>query len=204
MTSRGAVREDVVVPPGEPWSRVVSQGEILRIVDLQGQQAVDFICFNAHDTKETYDNTVTVRLASRPFLRKGDVLYSNLANPMFTIIEDIIGNHDTMCGCCSAEINYLRYKVKDTPSCRANFLRELAKHGLDSRSLVPNINFFMNIPIDANGEFQIKAPLSRPGDHVDLAAEMDCLAVISNCPQTLNPANNFNPTPVRMVTFAPA
>jgi urea carboxylase-associated protein 1 len=204
MTSRGAVREDVIVPPGEPWSRRVSRGEILRIVDLQGQQAVDFICFNAHDMKETYDNTVTVRLASRPFLRKGDVLYSNLANPMFTIIEDTIGNHDTMCGCCSAEINYLRYKVKDTPSCRANFLRELARHGLDSRSLVPNINFFMHIPIDANGEFQIKAPLSRPGDHVDLAAEMDCLAVISNCPQILNPANNFNPTPVRMVTFAPA
>jgi len=119
-------------------------------------------------------------------------------------VEDTIGNHDTICGCCSAEINYLRYKVKDTPSCRANFLRELAKYGLDSRSLVPNINLFMNIPIDANGELQIRAPLSRPGDHVDLAADMECLAMISNCPQILNPANNFNPTPVRMVTFAAA
>ena len=204
MIARGAIRADVVVAPGEPWSSVLRKGEILRIIDMEGQQAVDFICFNAHDTKETYDNTVTVRLAARPFLRKGDVLYSNLANPMFTMVEDTIGNHDTMCGCCSAEINYLRYKVKDTPSCRANFLRELAKYGLDSRSLVPNINLFMNIPIDANGELQIKAPLSRPGDHVDLAAEMDCLAMISNCPQILNPANNFNPTPVRMVTFAAA
>jgi uncharacterized protein len=204
MIARGAIRADVVVAPGEPWSSVLCKGEILRIIDMEGQQAVDFICFNAHDTKETYDNTVTVRLAARPFLRKGDVLYSNLANPMFTMVEDTIGNHDTMCGCCSAEINYLRYKVKDTPSCRANFLRELAKYGLDSRSLVPNINLFMNIPIDANGELQIKAPLSRPGDHVDLAAEMDCLAMISNCPQILNPANNFNPTPVRMVTFAAA
>jgi urea carboxylase-associated protein 1 len=204
MIARGAIRADVVVAPGEPWSSVLRKGEILRIIDMEGQQAVDFICFNAHDTKETYDNTVTVRLAARPFLRKGDVLYSNLANPMFTMVEDTIGNHDTICGCCSAEINYLRYKVKDTPSCRANFLRELAKYGLDSRSLVPNINLFMNIPIDANGELQIRAPLSRPGDHVDLAAEMDCLAVISNCPQILNPANNFNPTPVRMVTFAAA
>ena len=204
MIARGAKRADVVVAPGEPWSSVLRKGEILRIIDMEGQQAVDFICFNAHDTKETYDNTVTVRLAARPFLRKGDVLYSNLANPMFTMVEDTIGNHDTICGCCSAEINYLRYKVKDTPSCRANFLRELAKYGLDSRSLVPNINLFMNIPIDANGELQIRAPLSRPGDHVDLAAEMDCLAMISNCPQILNPANNFNPTPVRMVTFAAA
>jgi uncharacterized protein len=204
MIARGAIRADVVVAPGEPWSSVLRKGEILRIIDMEGQQAVDFICFNALDTKETYDNTVTVRLAARPFLRKGDVLYSNLANPMFTMVEDTIGNHDTICGCCSAEINYLRYKVKDTPSCRANFLRELAKYGLDSRSLVPNINLFMNIPIDANGELQIRAPLSRPGDHVDLAAEMDCLAMISNCPQILNPANNFNPTPVRMVTFAAA
>jgi len=204
MIARGAIRADDVVAPGEPWSSVLRKGEILRIIDMEGQQAVDFICFNALDTKETYDNTVTVRLAARPFLRKGDVLYSNLANPMFTMVEDTIGNHDTICGCCSAEINYLRYKVKDTPSCRANFLRELAKYGLDSRSLVPNINLFMNIPIDANGELRIRAPLSRPGDHVDLAAEMDCLAMISNCPQILNPANNFNPTPVRMVTFAAA
>jgi uncharacterized protein len=204
MIVRGAIRTDVVVAPGEPWSSVLRKGEILRIIDMEGQQAVDFICFNALDTQETYDNTVTVRLAGRPFLRKGDVLYSNLANPMFTMVEDTIGNHDTICGCCSAEINYLRYKVKDTPSCRANFLRELAKYGLDSRSLVPNINLFMNIPIDANGELQIRAPLSRPGDHVDLAAEMECLAMISNCPQILNPANNFNPTPVRMVTFAAA
>jgi uncharacterized protein len=204
MIVRGAIRADVVVAPGEPWSSVLRKGEILRIIDMEGQQAVDFICFNALDTQETYDNTVSVRLAGRPFLRKGDVLYSNLANPMFTMVEDTIGNHDTICGCCSAEINYLRYKVKDTPSCRANFLRELAKYGLDSRSLVPNINLFMNIPIDANGELQIRAPLSRPGDHVDLAADMECLAMISNCPQILNPANNFNPTPVRMVTFAAA
>jgi urea carboxylase-associated protein 1 len=191
-----------VVAPGEPWSDIIRKGEILRIIDMEGQQAVDFICFNANDFNETYDTTVTVRLVSRPFLRKDDVLYSNLANPMFTMIEDTIGNHDTICGCCSAEINFLRYKVKSTPSCRANFLRELSRHGLDSRSLVPNINFFMNIPFSANGEFQFKPPLSRPGDHVDLAAEMDCLAVISNCPQILNPANNYNPTPVRIVTFA--
>ena len=202
MIKDRTIRGDVVVAPGEPWSDIIRKGEILRIIDMEGQQAVDFICFNANDFNETYDTTVTVRLVSRPFLRKDDVLYSNLANPMFTMIEDTIGNHDTICGCCSAEINFLRYKVKNTPSCRANFLRELSRHGLDSRSLVPNVNFFMNIPFSANGEFQFKAPLSRPGDHVDLAAEMDCLAVISNCPQILNPANNYNPTSVRIVTFA--
>jgi urea carboxylase-associated protein 1 len=200
--SHGVVIEDLIVPARGSWSGLVRNGETLRIVDTEGQQAVDFICFNAADKMEAYDVTVTVRLASRPFLRQGDVLYSNLSRPMFTIVEDTVGNHDTICGCCSAEINYLRYGVKNTPSCRTNFLHELEKNGLDSRSLVPNINFFMNIPFNAKREFEFKPPLSRPGDYVNLKAHMDILAVISNCPQILNPANNFNPTPIRLVRFA--
>ena len=193
------ILKDVIVPARGSWSGIVRKDEILRIVDLEGQQAADFICFSADDKSESYDSTVTVRLSSRPFLQKGDVLYSCLSRPMFTIVEDTIGNHDTICGCCSAEINELRYGVKGTPSCRANFLRELERHGLDCKSLVPNINFFMNIPFNAKGEFSFAPPRSKPGDHVDLTAQMDVLAVISNCPQVLNPANNFNPTPIRVV-----
>lgn len=200
--ARYAVLEDLIIPARGSWSGVVKEGETLRIVDAEGQQAVDFICFNAADPIEAYDVTVTVRLASRPFLGRGDVLYSNLARPLFTLAEDTVGHHDTICGCCSAEINFLRYGVRDTPSCRANFLRELSRHGLDSRSLVPNINFFMNIPFNDKGEFTFRPPRSRPGDHVDLVARMDALAVISNCPQVLNPANNYNPTPIRIVRFA--
>ena len=204
MISRGEIRADVVVSPGEPWSGVVRKGETLRIVDVEGQQAVNFICFNAQDTKETYDNTVTVRLAARPFLRKGDVLLSNLAKAMFTMVEDTIGNHDTICGCCSAEINFLRYKVKDTPSCRANFLRELARHGLDFPQSRSQHQFLHEYSVWRQRRIRDQAPLSRPGDYVDLTAAMDCLAVISNCPQILNAANNFKPTPVRLTTFAAA
>ncbi len=189
---------DVTVPARAPWSGVVRKGETLRLVDLEGQQAVDFICFNADDKTETYDSTVTARLATRPYVQKGDIIYSNLARPMFKVEEDLVGYHDTICGCCSAEINKLRYGVDNTPSCRANFLHELAKHGLDSRSLVPNINFFMYIPFNADGTFTFKPPLSKPGDYVELVAQMDVLVVISNCPQILNPANNFNPTPIQV------
>ena len=114
------------------------------------------------------------------------------------IEEDTVGNHDTICGCCSAEINKLRYGVENTPSCRANFLHELTRNGLDARGLVPNINFFMYIPFNDRGVFSFQPPLSKAGDYVDLLAQMDILAVISNCPQVLNPANNFNPTPIQV------
>ena len=197
-----SVIADLIVPPGESWSGVVRNGETFRIVDAEGQQAVDFICFNATDSAESYDSTVTIRICSRPFLNKGDVLYSNKARPMFTIVDDNVGHHDTVCGCCSAEINFLRYGVKDTPSCRTNFLRELNRNGLDSTHLVPNINFFMNIVFDAQGNISFQPPYSEAGDYVDLKAQMDALVVISNCPQVLNPANNFNPTPVRLMRFA--
>lgn len=193
---------DVIVPARGSWSGTVRKGEVLRIVDLEGQQAVDFICFNARNTSEAYDSTVTVRLASRAYLQKGDVLYSSLSRPLFTIHDDTVGHHDTICGCCSAEINELRYGVKNTPSCRANFLHELGKHGLDARSVVPNINFFMYIPFNDRGGFSFQPPLSKAGDHVDLLAHMDILAVISNCSQVLNPANNFNPTPIRIMVSA--
>jgi uncharacterized protein len=192
------IREDVTVPPGQPWSGVIARDEVLRIVDIEGRQAVDFICFNASDTTETYDNTVTARIAKSIFVTKGVVLYSNVCNPLFTVEEDTVGRHDTLCGCCSREINFLRYGVRDTPSCRDNFLRELARHGLDSRSLVTNINFFMNIPINVEGDIEFKLGTSGPGDHVDLRAEMDSLVVISNCPQMLNPANGYRLTAIKL------
>lgn len=202
MTAKTATIEDVVVPARGSWSGIVRNGETFRIIDAEGQQAVDFICFNAADPSEAYDSTVTIRLCSRPFLNLRDVLYSNLARPIFTIIDDKVGHHDTVCGCCSAEINYLRYGVRDTPSCRANFVRELERNGLDSTRFIPNINFFMNIEIDAQGGFTFKPPRSKAGDYVDLKAHMDVLVLISNCPQVLNPANNFNPTPIRLMRYA--
>lgn len=194
--------EDIIVPARGSWSGIVRNGETFRIVDAEGQQAVDFICFNAADPSESYDSTVTIRVCLHPFVNKGDVLYSNRSRPMFTVVEDKVGHHDTVCGCCSAEINFLRYGVKGTPSCRANFLRELKRNRLDSTYLVPNINFFMNIVFDAQGRIEFKPPHSKAGDYVDLKAHMDTLVVISNCPQDLNPANNYNPTPIRLIRFA--
>jgi urea carboxylase-associated protein 1 len=195
----GTVVEDRVVGAGEPWARVIRKGQLLRIVDLHGTQAVDFLCYNASDPAERYNAADTMKYAKTIFLTTGHGIYSDMGRRLFTIVEDTCGRHDTIGGCCSAESNELRYGVQNTPSCRENFLRGLEPFGLGKKDIVANINWFMNVPVDADGAMAIVDGLSKAGDHVDLRAEMDVLAVISNCPQTRNPCNGWNPTPIRVV-----
>jgi uncharacterized protein len=195
----GSVMEDRIIEAGQPWARVVRTGQVLRIVDLHGTQAVDFLCYNASDPTERYNAADTMKYAKTIFLTRGHGIYSDMGRRLFTIEEDTCGRHDTIAGCCSAESNEFRYGVKNTPSCRQNFLRALEPFGLGKKDIVANINWFMNVPVGADGTMGIVDGLSRAGDHVDLRAEMDVLAVISNCPQTRNPCNGFNPTPIRVV-----
>jgi len=195
--------EDTTIPAGEPWARVLQPGELLRIVDLQGKQAVDFLCYNAKDSAERYNAADTMKYAKTIFLTTGHGLYSDMGRRLFTIVADTCGRHDTIGGCCSAESNEFRYGVKDTPSCRANFLRALAPFGLGKKDVVANVNFFMNVPVEPDGTMGIVDGRSKAGDYVELRAEMEVLAVISNCPQTHNPCNGFNPTPIRVVLSAP-
>jgi hypothetical protein len=84
-------------------------------------------------------------------------------------------------------------------ACRENFILELGRHGMTKRDIVANINFFMNVPISANGAMTVDDGISASGDHVEMVAEMDVLCVISNCPQINNPCNGFDPTPIRVV-----
>jgi urea carboxylase-associated protein 1 len=187
-----------IVPAGAPWSGIVRQGQILRITDTEGQQAVDFLCYNAADPQERYHAPNTLKAAGTIFLTAGHTLYSDIARPIFTIVEDQFGGHDTIGGCCSAPSNEMLYGVKNCPGCRENFLTALARHGLGRRDIVPNINWFMRVPVTEEGGAAIASGVSPPGCQVALRAEMDALAVISNCPQVNNPCNGFKPTPIKV------
>jgi urea carboxylase-associated protein 1 len=189
---------NTIVPAGAPWSAIVSRGEVLRITDLEGQQAVDFLCYNAADPRERYHAPNTIKAAGSIFLTAGHRLYSDVARPIFTIVEDRFGGHDTIGGCCSAPSNELLYGVKNCPGCRENFLTALAQHGLGRSDIVPNVNWFMRVPVTLEGAAAIASGVSPPGCQVALRADMDALAVISNCPQINNPCNGFKPTPVRV------
>jgi urea carboxylase-associated protein 1 len=192
------VIEDTVIAAGGHWGGVVQKGQTLRIVDLEGQQAVDFLCYNAADHGDRYNAPDTIKYAGSVYLTKPHALYSVRATKLFTIVEDTVGGHDTIAGCCSGPNNRFRYGQPGTGSCYENFTRALAPFGLGERDIVPNINFFMSVPVGPAGVLGIEPGRSKPGDHVDLRAETRVLAVISNCPQRLNPANNFNPTPIRL------
>jgi uncharacterized protein len=201
-TIPGSVIHDEIVPAGGSWSRVIDDGETLRIIDLEGRQAVDFLCYNAHDHDDRYAAADTMKInPTGIFLTTGTVLYSVGLRPLFTITQDSCGKHDTIGGCCSAELNSFRYGVAAQPSCRANFLAELARHGMTKKDMAANINFFMYVPVDPDGAMDMGPSISKPGDFVDLTAETDVLAVISNCPQINNPVNDYDPTPIRLIIW---
>jgi len=193
---------DEIVPAGRPWGRFIKRGEVLRIVDLHGQQAVDFLCYDAADPSDRYSTMNTIKLQGNIFVHKGTVLYSDSGNALFTVIEDTCGSHDTIAGCCSEANNFLRYGVRGTPSCYANFQEILGRFGLGRNEIVSNVNFFMYVPVEGDGKMAIVDGLSKPGSHVDLRAERDVLAVLSNCPQVHNPCNAYNPTPIRCIVHA--
>lgn len=192
---------DEIIPAGKPWSAVVKAGQYLNIIDIEGQQGVDFLCYNADNFEERYHAPNTLKAIQTLKLSTGHNLYSDIARPIFTITHDSSGGHDSIAGCCSAPSNEMLYGVKDVPGCRENFLSELSTHGLGRKDIVPNINFFCDVPVDANR----MAPdvfvegASSPGDYVSLKARMNALAVISNCPQLNNPCNSGRPTEIRVV-----
>ncbi len=120
-----------------------------------------------------------------------------------TVVEDTCGFHDTIGGCCSAEINLLRYGKTASRNCRDTFEEALKPFGLGRDDIVANVNWFMYVPVDGDGRMAIKEGPSKPGDYVDLLAERDVICVASNCAQLYNPCNGYRPTPVRIVTYVP-
>ena len=195
---------DHVVPARSPWSGVVLAGQHLTIVDLEGNQAVDCLLYNAHDTADRYSAPDTIAAQGGLFLTTGSVLRSCEGTALMTVVADDVGRHDTVGGACSKESNTLRYghHTKHQHACVENFLREGAKWGLTKRDLVSNINWYMNVPVEEDGTLGIVDGISAPGLTVTLHAEIDTLVLISNCPQVNNPCNGFDPTPVRLVVTA--
>jgi urea carboxylase-associated protein 1 len=200
----GPIVHDEIVPARAPWLHHVAAGQTLRIVDLEGNQAVDFLLYATADDAERYSAQDTVAAQGNLFLREGTVLRSNEGRAMMTIVGTAVDYHDTIGGACSCESNTLRYghHTKSEHACVENFLEANLLEGRGKRDIVSNINFFMNVPVEADGSLGIVDGISAPGLTVDLRAEMDVTVVVSNCPQINNPCNGFNPTPVRMIVTA--
>ncbi|MDE0002064.1 MAG: urea carboxylase-associated family protein [Rhodospirillaceae bacterium] len=203
-----ADRKDTV-PAGEYWVGTLSAGDTFRITDLEGNQAVDTLFFNADNPHERYSAFDTVREQGNLYLSTGTILLSDECNPMLRIVADTCGRHDTLGGACASESNTVRYALdrKSMHSCRDSWLLAVNTHeewGLSKRDIAHNINFFMNVPISPEGGLTFEDGISAPGKYVELVAEMEILVLISNCPQLNNPCSGFNPTPIELAVWRQA
>ena len=194
-----------IVEAGDPFVHEILKGQTVRIVDLEGNQAVDTLFFNAHDYADRYSAQDTIREQGNIYLTTGTRLISSEGNVLLTITADTCGRHDTLGGACAQESNMVRYALEKRymHACRQSFLRGIQhwKHGLEKRDITSNINFFMNVPVTPEGGLTFEDGVSEAGKYVELRAEMDVLMVISNCPQLNNPCNAYNPTPVQVLIW---
>ena len=196
-----------LVPSGEYWLREVAKGDVLRITDLHGNQAVDTLFFNARNPHERYSAMDTIREQRNLYLTTGTTLLSDEHNALLDIVADTCGRHDTLGGACAGESNTVRYALdkKSMHSCRDSWLLALNTHeewGLSKRDIAHNINFFMNVPVTPDGGLTFEDGISAPGKYVELEAKMDVLVLISNCPQLNNPCNGYNPTPIELAVWS--
>ena len=196
---------DFTLPAGEGWSHEIRRGQTFRIVDLEGNQAADTLFYNLHDPADRYSAQDTIREQGNIYLTTGTRLFSTRGNVLLNIIADTCGRHDTLGGACACESNMVRYAIekRSMHACRDSFWRALRLRGpqWEKRDITNNINFFMNVPVTPQGGLTFADGISAPGRYVEMRAEMDVLAVISNCPQLNNPCNGYNPTPVRLLIF---
>ena len=196
------------IPAGESWIHEIRKGQVFRIVDLCGNQAVDTFFYNADDYQDRYSAQDTIRAQGNLYLTAGTTLVSTEGNAMLTIVADTCGRHDTLGGACSNESNMVRYSIdkRGMHACRASFLKAVIAwdRGLSKRDVGHNINFFMNVPVTPQGGLTFEDGISEAGKYVEMRADSDVLALISNCPQLNNPCNAYNPTPVQVLIWEAA
>lgn len=195
-----------LIEAGDHYIGIVRAGQTLRLVDVEGNEAADTLFFNAHDTAERYSAMDTVREQGQIYLGTGSRLLSGEGNLMLTITADTCGRHDTLGGACASESNTVRYDLekRHMHSCRDNWMQAIANYpefGLTKRDITHNINFFMNVPVTAEGGLSFADGLSGPGKYVEMEVAMDVVVLISNCPQLNNPCSGFNPTPLEVVIW---
>jgi len=197
-----------IIPAGEYWIHLIKENDVLRIVDVEGNQAADTLLFNAADSADRYSAVDTIREQRNVYLRLGSRLLSTAGNVLAQIVADTVGRHDTLGGACASESNSVRYALQKRTmhACRDSYLLAVAEHdrlGLSKRDLSHNINFFMNVPVTPEGGLTFADGLSGPGQYVEMRAVMDIIVLISNCPQLNNPCNAYNPTPLEVLIWDP-
>jgi uncharacterized protein len=172
----------------------LQKGQLLRVIDLEGEQVADVVAFNHADRREWLSSGRTIDYANSIYLTKGHLLYSNRSRPMFTILEDDVGRHDFLLTPCSSDTFRILYDNREPhPSCFGNLSTHLAPFGIRPDDIPTTLNLFMNVEIGPEGTLSILPPRSRAGDSITLRAEMDLIVGLTACSAEMSNNYRFKP-----------
>jgi uncharacterized protein YcgI (DUF1989 family) len=195
---------DEVIPARTARAYTMTRGTVMRVIDSEGQQAADVVAYNLHELEEALSTEITTVALRTTSPSTGKILYSTEWRPMFTIVGDTVGTNYLPGAICSDEANVFRYGVRGTLNCRDNLAAALAPWGVTKRQVQGALGAFLNLTYWPDGRTDILEPISKPGDYVELRAEMDLLVGVSACPQVNNICNAWNPTPLGVVVYEPS
>ena len=179
----------------------LDRGQVLRVIDPEGEQVSDLVAFAQADKSEWLSSGRSIDYNNTVYLTSGHLLYSNRSNPMFTILEDRVGRHDFLLTPCSPETFEILYKGHEGyhPSCLENLTKNLERFGVLVDDIPTTFNVFMNVDILPSGELKIGPPLSEPGDFLDLRAEMDLIVGVTACSAEMS--NNYRFKPIEVEVY---
>lgn len=185
-----------IIPPRSGVSFILKKGQRLKVVDIEGEQVSDLICYNLQDTAEYLSSGRTIDYAETIYLTKGHPFYSNRSNVMFEMVEDTVGTHDFLLTPCSAEMFRIIYgHTEPHRGCFGNLCEALKEYGITPDNIHTCFNIFMNVPVDGvTGKVSVLPPKSKAGDHVLLLAKMDLIIGMTSCSAGMS--NNFSYKPI--------
>ena len=183
------------IPPRSGTSFILKKGERLKVIDIQGEQVSDFICFNLNDKKEYLSSGRTIDYADKIFFSTGDHFYSNRSNIMFDIIEDTVCRHDFLLTPCSADTFRIIYGDKNPHrGCFGNLCEALKEYGIGPDDIPICFNIFMNVSVDGDtGKIKVLPPKSKTGDHIIIEAKMDLVVGMTACSAEMSNNYSFKP-----------
>ena len=185
-----------IIPPRSGASFILKKDQQLKIIDIEGEQVSDFICYNLHDKSEYLSSGRTIDYAETIYLTKGNPFYSNRSNVMFDIIEDTVGKHDFLLTPCSAEMFRITYgHTEPHRGCFGNLCEALKEFKITPDNIPTCFNIFMNVPVDGStGKVSVLPPTSKAGDYIIIQAKMDLIVGMTSCSAGMS--NNFTYKPI--------
>ena len=207
----GKVVKYQFLPPRGYWGGAVGKGQVIRIIDLEGQQDFDLIFYDAHNINNRLSTGMSmIKEEKWDKWRPGDGVWSRNLNKLAMLSEDTSEGHHAFYGCfCNSPQCRVIDGIPNQHNCHDNLISAMRTAGFPDFSAKDLdwgscISVFCNLTYNLDGSIGVLPPTTKPGDYIDFLAEMDLIVTISNCPSETSPVNNWMPTALFVVIFEPS